>query len=269
MSGIKVIIVCCLFLGLIAPTAHSTTVVAKLESHRIVLAADTRGETKLPAGQSANPDYHDDYCKIAVLGNVGFATTGTADYHKSDLRDSIADWSALEDARTSSALHKNNLVEMAEDWGSRALTHYQSFYSINPSRVQSLTNSNNILILGLFAGWDKGLPILISVSIKIEPSVLPHVVSDKTVLPQRDLPYATNAYTDQLIEGDPKQTVAIAEKWNQASKKFPKSELDWRWFEFLIQATSDQDQTVGKDADVLEIMPSGSHWLHTSGCSAH
>jgi hypothetical protein len=69
-----------------------------------------------------------------------------------------------------------------------------------------------------------------------------------------------------LVEGDSEHTRVIRKKWKKKSKTFPKSQRDWRWVEFLVESTSDDDKTVGKEADVLEVRQSGSTWLQNSGC---
>jgi hypothetical protein len=271
MHRLKSTIVRCLFWVLATPlVAHSTTVVVKMENRRIILAADTRRDTKT-LGQAA-PNYHDDYCKIVGLGNVGFAASGNSDYHRTQAGDSVPDWSAWDEAETSYASHKDSLVDMAESWGSSTITHYQIFYSVNPSRVKELAavNPENVLIEGLFAGWDtKGLPILVTVVIKLGSLAISPVVGTKYVLPQRDLPYTSNQHTKDLIEEDATKMKAVAKKWKKTSKHFRKSEQDWRWVEFVVQSTSDYDETVGKKVDVLEILPFSSHWLHKSSCPAY
>jgi hypothetical protein len=213
------------------------------------------------------------------LGNAGFAATGNSDYKSVGPGDPVPDWDALEDAKTSSALHKDNVVEMADDWGRRALIHYQIFNSVNPNRVTNFATVNdaNILVEGVFAGWDsQRKPTYVVVRITLDQSqslsgqsLSPKVVGNRYIFPQRDLPYTTNGVTQKLIEGDSKQKQAVAAEWKKASEKFRRSELDWRWIEFLVQSTSDYDETVGKEVDVLEVLPSGSNWLHNSSCSAH
>jgi len=54
-------------------------------------------------------------------------------------------------------------------------------------------------------------------------------------LPERNLPYSTNNYTEYLIESDPTLSGPIAKKWSEAAKNVPESERDWRWLEFLIR----------------------------------
>jgi hypothetical protein len=252
------------------PVAESTTIVIKIESQRIILAADTRRETKSP-GQTTNHEYHDDTCKVLAFGNVGFTVTGNADYHRLSINDVVPDWSAWDDANTFSS-YKDDLLGMARSWGRSALNHYRIFYASDPGRVASLAarNGAGILLQGLFIGWDtKGLPNFIAVTITLKQSGFPPIDGTWDAYAQRDLPYTTNDYTKQLIETDPKLIKASAKQWEKKSKGFPKPDRDWRWIEFLIQSTSEHDDGVGKDADVLEVLPSGSNWLHKSSCPAH
>jgi hypothetical protein len=104
--------------------------------------------------------------------------------------------------------------------------------------------------------------------VTLDQKALPPIVGTWYAYSQRDLPYTTNDTTKKLIEGDPEQAKAVAKKWKKRSKKFPKSERDWRWLEFLVQATSDTDEAVGKEVDVLEIRRSGSTWLQNASCGA-
>jgi hypothetical protein len=253
--------------------SHATTVVAKVESDRIILAADTRANV---LKKSSNPKtehaFHDDVCKVVALGKFGFAATGYSDYKRVELGDMVSDWNANEDARTSYASHADSLLEMADDWGRRAIQHYSTFYLTAPDRVKTFARANdaNILVQGVFAGWDtNGQPTLIFVRVTLDQTALPPIVGTRYVFPQRDLPYTTNGNTQKLIEGDPEQTRAIGKNWKKRSKKFPESQRDWRLVEFLVRSTSDIDETVGKDVDVLEVQPSGSTWLQNSSCSAH
>jgi hypothetical protein len=101
-----------------------------------------------------------------------------------------------------------------------------------------------------------------------EPSMLNlnPIVSLTGFLGERDLPYSTNAWTNKLSGDDPKMASTFAKEWVEKSKKFPRSETDWRWVAFLIESTNAYDNTVGKDADVLEIKTSGTHWLRHRTC---
>jgi hypothetical protein len=269
---IKRAIVYCVFLVMVQPS-HSTSLVMKMEDGRIILAADTKGDT-LAEGRTGRHDYRNDYCKIAALGTVNVAVTGSADYHQTKLSDPVQEWSALEDARTSFRLHANNLEEVADDWGRRALAHYQAFYSANRARVTSLAalNRGGILIQGLFVGWDGGLPTAVVITVRLSqrlPSKASEMLTEKSFLARRDLPYSTNDHTLKLIEGDSKEKRAVAARWVTVSRKLPKSELDWRWVEFLIKSTSRYDETVGQYVDVLEVLPGGSVWLQNSSCPVH
>jgi hypothetical protein len=248
---------------LAAPSALATSIVAKVEKDRIILAADTRRSLNIN-GHSSVPQ--DDFCKIVRLENVGLAVTGAIDYEKANPQD-IDDWNAFEDFRTSYHLHSNNLAAIAGDWGNRAKQHYTAFYLRNPSRVRELAGANTVLILGLFAGWDdKGRPTVIAERVNLYETSLPPIVATGVPAHENDLPYALNKFTDALIEGDPELVRATARKWAVRAQQFPESQRDWRWVAFLIQSTNAYDKEVGKDVDVLEIKASGSHWVRRGAC---
>src|SRR5271163_4217177 len=94
--GFMAIGVC--FLGAVgAAPAWGTTIVVKMESNRIILAADTRRNT---LEKYSNPKtehaFHDDSCKVIALGKSGFAATGNSDYERVELGDMVSDWSAFQ-----------------------------------------------------------------------------------------------------------------------------------------------------------------------------
>ena len=98
----------------------------------------------------------------------------------------MSDWTALEDAKISYSSHADNLLEMADDWGRRAIDHYNTFYLNAPARVKTLAGANdaNILVQGVFAGWDgKGQPNLIFVRIVLNQTALPPIVGTRYVFP--------------------------------------------------------------------------------------
>jgi hypothetical protein len=82
---------CLLALGELSP-AHATSIVAKLEKERIILAVDTR-RSEL---DSLNPQYkfYDDGCKIVAFGPSGAAMSGNLDYKRNDPSDPVPNWSA-------------------------------------------------------------------------------------------------------------------------------------------------------------------------------
>lgn len=260
-------------LGWTSP-ASATTIVAKVEKDRIILAADTR---KVVASVSGKGEPKDDFCKIVMMGKVGFAATGHVDYNRANAGDTLSDWSASGDAQSSYSSHPDDLVEMADDWGARAKQHYTTFYfsGLEPMRrvIEFAGDNNlNVLVTGLFAGWDNtGQPAVVRIDVRLDRVGLSPIALTRSIVYERDLPYTTNQHTKDLIEDNPELVSATAKKWSERAKakKFPKSDLDWRWVEFLVQSTSAYDEGVGKDADVLEIRASGSEWLHNSACATH
>ena len=254
-------------------TASATTLVAKVEKDRIILAADIRRTmfAELSDHPPLPPDDH--MCKISALSKVGFAATGgLLKFHLISGPPVVGDWSADEDAKSSYLSHPDNLFEIAEDWKARTIQHYTALYSVAQKTVEELAGSNpgNVLIIGLFAGRDdKGRPTLISERISLDRVrfTLSLIVSAPIeVLHERERPYSTNDDTNKLTDIESELGKATAKKWAMRAKQFPKSERDWRWVAFLIESTSAYDKAVAKNADVLEIQTSGSHWLQRSAC---
>jgi hypothetical protein len=264
---------CCLFVVLVVlgctSTASATSLVVKVEKDRIIFAADTR---RTSFTELSDPPPLPDVCKISVLSKVVFAATGRGTtFHQISGPPVVGDWSADEDAKRSYLSHPDNLFEMAEDWKGRTIQHYATLYSVARQTVEELAGSNplNVLVIGLFAGWDdKGRPTLITEKISLDRAqpMLSPIVGTENALYERETPYTTNDDTYRLAVGDSELGKTIAKKWAMRAKQFPKSERDWRWLAFLIESTSAYDKTVGKDADVLEIQASGSHWLQRSAC---
>jgi hypothetical protein len=268
-------------------TASATSVVIKVEKDRIILAADTRRKA-MSSGAPNSSDFHDDYCKITTLGKAGFAVAGYADHNEKSPAGQVDwSWAAFDDARTSYGLHPNDIIEMADDWRAREIRLFSTLYVLHQDLVKELAGADGAtpLLIGHFAGWDnEGRPTLILEIIALyqgqafgllnpaltpTPSLLNPIYGYRSVLYERPLPYSTNNHTENLIESDPAQSIPIAKKWSERAKakKFPKSDLDWRWVEFLIQSTNAYDETVGKDTDVLEVRASGSKWLHNGACA--
>lgn len=261
--------VCILFICCLAGrSVMATSVVVKVEKDRIILTADTRRRA-MPSGVPNSRDFHDDLCKIILLGNVGFAAASYVEHQeKSPTGKSDWSWSAYTDARTSYGLHPNDIRAMADDWRDREKKLFSTLYVLHPDRVKEIAQADTPLIVGHFAGWDnEGQPVLILEMIKLNDGPFapdPIVALPSIVFPERDMPYSTNNVTENLIEHDPEK--AIAKEWAVRSKKFPKSERDWRYLEFLIRLTAADDEQVGKDADVLEIRVSSSKWLQRRRC---
>ncbi len=262
--------VCCL----VAPWAGATSVVVMLEKDRIILAADTRrSDLTESSGLSRS---HDDYCKITKLGRFAFAAAGSPDYKRSDPSDPVGDWNVGDDARTSYRLHPNNLVEMADDWKTRVIGRFANLYRFHPRLVSQAARENDgdILLVGLFAGWDNGRPALAAVAILLNyapfalSSMLTPIGGFRNMIYERPEPYTTNGSTRQLINGDSELGKATAKKWAVMAQRFPESQRDWRWIEFLIQSTNAYDKGVGKDVDVLDIRASRSSWLQRKACVA-
>ncbi len=274
MKSMMVIGVCLLLAWIVIPSAYGTSIVAAMvEKQRIILAADTR-YNKLDKSSNIlrTLAFHDDICKIAALGKVGFAVAGFSLYRSVELSDLMTDWSAVEDAKTAYSLHSNDLREIADDWLQRAMRHYEIMYSIYPNLVRNLASSNikHELLVGVFVGWDsKGEPTLIIERLTLNEIALSGIIGMPVVRTLKDKLFTTHPITLELVEGKSERAKVIVNKWKSILNNVPESDRVWRWVEFLIQATSDYDESVGKEVNILEILPSGeAHWLQNSTCPA-
>jgi hypothetical protein len=112
------------------------------------------------------------------------------------------------------------------------------------------------------------VPLLVWEKVYLDESSLPVIRIRSQVLPPRETPYTTNALTQELIEGNSDRTKSVAKKWQLASRKVAKRELDWRWVEFIIKSTHDYEDDVGERVNVVQIMPGHkAQWLQNLTCS--
>lgn len=247
-------------------SAVATSVVVRMSEKRITLAADALARRRYT---DASGPYN--ACKIVSSGNAAFAVAGNIDYQKTDPMDTVAEWDARVDARQSFGLHPSDLYAAAHEWAARAAQHYSSFLVAQPGRVRELASANpqHVLVLGTFTGWDaRKSPVLIFEWVYLSLMNGPVVETKEFVLSPRTLPYTTNATTQELIEGNSPRTVKTLMNWQAASSKLPPREQHWRWLEFLIQSTSEYDDTVGREVNVLELAPgAASRWLQNFNCT--
>ena len=204
--------ICCF----VVRSVWATSVVVKVEKDRIILAADTR--RTMFAELSGSP--HDGMCKISVFSKIGFSASGAGvEFHQVSGPPVVGDWSAFEAAKNSYAAHPHSLLEMAEDWKTRTIRFYTTLYSVSRQTVEGLahTNSENVLIIGIFAGWDDaGRPEVIAERISLDVShILPAIVGDKAENYERERPYSTNVYTDALADSGSERGKAAANGMDQ------------------------------------------------------
>jgi len=259
-----------LLIFLMITYSSATSVVAKLEKHRIILAGDTRQDRLDTSSQESDHAFHDNGCKILPLGASAIGVSGYMDYKRNDPSDGVRDWDALSDARAAYAAHGQDLQAMADDWARRGALHYNTFYVFARSRVREMAriNSDRVLLDAFFVGWEApGAPIIIWEKVYLDENSLPVVKTVSQRLPYRELPYTTNLATQQLIEGDSDRKKTIAARWKSESLKIADGERNWRSVEFLIKATGEYEESVGQKVDVLEI-PSGgqAEWLQNLTC---
>jgi len=253
-----------LLVGL-APLSRGTSIAIKLERDRIFLAADTRESRSAGVANQDTSEFRNDFCKIVPLGKIGFAVTGHADYHASGPGDALRDWDARDDARTVNSQYPDNITSMSDEWGRRAGLHYLSFYRVDANRVRGLAamNSANLIVEGIFVGWkSKREPITRAEDIFFDPGAVGGIQAHYTEFAFSELPFSTNDTTAELIKGQTERAKAVAARWAKEGTHVAKSQRDWQYLEFLIQATADYDPAVGKNVDVLEVRPNGHYkWL--------
>jgi hypothetical protein len=253
---------------LLSAPASSTSIVVQLDSTRILFAADTHGD-KLDPGSQASDEAE---CKIVPLGHAAFALTGNMDYVRNRLDDMVASWDSRVDAREAYAAHNGDLPATVGDWSERAKRHYTSFYRANPARVAQLAKANtqNVLLVGLFVGFQGGQSTLIMQTVYLDESqFLTPILDRQIVLSARDVPYTSNGITQELIEGNSERASASQSTWAAKSKSVPASEQKQRRVEFFIQETSKYDRAVGTHVNILAVSPDmEQRWLQNSTCPA-
>ncbi len=214
----------CLFVLVAISFAHATSVVATLGLKRIILAADTR-EAVLESGLSKdNYRYRDVRCKLAPLGRTAVAVAGNVKYIRNDPNDSVPDWDALRDAKAAYAVHGLDLHEMAADWARRSELQYIRFYAVAPLRVRQLAsvNAETYSLTPLWSlVWQGRVPILYWEKVFLDESLPTPIQSSIQLLPYRQLPYAMNGATQELVEGNSQRTIDAAAQWKKEAVRIP------------------------------------------------
>lgn len=181
----------------------------------------------------------------------------------------MLDWDALGDAKAAYAAHELDLHEMAADWAHRSELQYIRFYAVAPLRVRQLAsvNAEHVLVDAVVVGWQGRVPMLYWEKVFLDESLPTPIQSSGQMLPYRQLPYAMNGATQELVEGNSQRTIDAAAEWKKEAVRIPENERDWRWVEFLISFTGHYDNSVGHDVNVIQI-PVGGHaeWLQNCTC---
>lgn len=257
-------------LSLLDSAAFATSIVVKFEESRILVVADSGATTLRPENQSSQSA---GFCKIRVLGPIGFAVTGSVDYQPNLPSDPVPAWSAYSDALGASQLHGDNLSAVALDWARRSISHYSEFYSANPNRVKQIAanSTQNVLEIGFFAGWDKkASPEVLYETIHFDPSPgLDKLDVYENKIPSRELAYSSNATTQEFIDRETDRARGADREWRKLARTFPKNEVDWRQLEFYIKKTSEFDPGVSPEVSVLSIPLHGEPtWIRKGPCDA-
>jgi hypothetical protein len=252
---------------LLSGRASATSIVVQVDAKRIFFAADTHGD-KLDTGSQIGDESE---CKIVPLSHAAFAITGNMDYVRNRLDDTVASWDSRVDAREAYGAHDGDLLATVADWSERAKRHYSSFYRAAPTRVAQLARANNqnILLVGMFVGFPGGQATLIMQLVYLDEKQLTPILDRQVVLPARDLPYTSNAITQDLIEGHSERAMSAEAEWRKKSASIPASERKLRRLEFVIQETSKYDRAVGTHVNILEISADQNpKWSQNSTCPA-
>ncbi len=257
-------------LAMTSPALFATTLVVKLESGRIILAADTRQERINPGpiaiSRSAGGD---ERCKIRSFGSIGFALTGFIEYKGGDPSGALADWSANSDAAEAFAKAGDNIREVAAEWGQRAATHFAVLYRVHPEWLKQLATMNpqSLLQVAFFVGWDKESPLFLLELVSFDPSSTTGIHVTEQSRPIGDAPFSTNAVTQELIDGATDRAQRVADTWDAGSDGIATKDLGWKHVEFYIEKTATYDSDVSSTVDVLAIS-SGKPavWLKKGAC---
>jgi hypothetical protein len=256
---------CVFLLLLLSGSVGATSIVVQLYPGRILVAADAHGDKLGPNFKSSN----ETECKVVPFNDAAFALTGIADYVRYQLDDPVTSWNSYSDAREAYREQRGDLVPAANDWATRATRHYSSFYLANPARVLQLAKANdqNVLLVGMFAGFRGGKAQLIVERIYLDEHGSRPILHKQLVLPARKLPYSSNRITEDLIDGHSARAKSAHAVWVKMSGSIPVSMRALRRVEFLIQATAKYDKTVGTQVNVLEVSPhKNPHWLQNFTC---
>lgn len=259
---------CAVVLMLVNCSAAATSIVALVDSNRILFAADTHGDKLDPASASSD----ESECKIVPLGNAAFALTGNMDYVRHQPDDPVASWDSRSDAREAYTAQSGDLIATAADWASRAKRHYLAFYFANPARVKQLAKANdqNILLIGMIVGFRSNKAMLIMQMVYLDEHQASPILDKQVVLPVRKLPYTSNAITQDLIEGHSARTKTADAAWLTKMRSIPPSSRAFRRIEFLIQETAKYDKAVGTRVNVLEVFPhQNPRWIQDFTCRAN
>jgi hypothetical protein len=253
-----------------ASSLSATTLVVKLESGRIILAADTRQERINPGSVAISRSAGgDERCKIRSFGSIGFALTGFIEYKGGAPSSTLPDWSANSDAAEAYAKAGDNIREVAADWGQRAAAHFVVLFRVHPEWLKQLagTNPQSLLQVAFFVGWDHESPIFLLELVSFDPKSATGIQVNEQSRPIGGTPFSTNAVTQELIDGETDRAQHVADTWDAGSEGIATQDLGWKHVEFYVEKTAAYDSDVSSTVDVLAI-PAGKQpvWLKKGAC---
>ena len=258
--------VACVIVFCYAPGGRATSVIVDFKADRIIVVADSR----VGVDNAKGLGFRDDYCKLVVMDKrVVFSTKGTAEYKHNSQHDPVPEWDAREEARTAFAsVPDHDLRKVADVWGSRVTEDFRTWHRADSKRVQGFVNSAEYILVGIFAGQtSQGRLAVFYVPIwfiATNPQPLRYEVRE---YPPREIPYAFESITQELLERDTSRAKGIDADWRRMSKTIPAKERNVKWLEYLIKRTGHYDREVGGPPNAIEITPGfPATWLANNTC---
>jgi hypothetical protein len=252
-------------------SVSATSIVAKIEAGRIILAADSRAS----GGEGRGAGSNDTTCKILPFSDgAAFAMSGVPglSYKDGDPKPKLDSFSDGKDAYVEKA---GNLLEASSEWGRRSVRVWGPYFShqVQESKELLRTNGPDVatsVFAGFFRSPDRPRVVIGSVRVDLKklPLGQPRFVQ-QILLPQAE-PISSNPYTNELIAGQTPRAREANSEWLQQARSIKPVDRDRKYLEFLIQTTAKYDPHVDTIVNVLEIrLNKKPHWLQNPTCPAN
>lgn len=129
-SKVGLYVCCCvLCVSILGSGAHATSIVAKLDEEKIVIAADT-------LGIDATGIRHEDQCKFVLLGNYDFAAASISGF--SSTWPNGPAWDTKIEAQAAYRGHEKDMEAAARNWLERAERYFSNLSVADRLRAGSL-----------------------------------------------------------------------------------------------------------------------------------
>ena len=247
---------------------RATSVVFDVNPNGIYVLADSRAGEETKTSNTT----HDDKCKIAVLGNqILFSETGSEGYTPEGILDTVPGWHGLDEAQ---AAYRNAVSHRVHDvalqWATQVTINFQKFYIAAPDRVRGLAVYGTLLV-GLFGGFENGKSVFYFARIAVDDSLISREATTIPVGYSLNLvpdpkPYATDGITQELIDGKTDRAKKAAALWATKRQKVAPADRRWRWLEFMVEQTTQYDDTVYPPVNVVQITPNRLTWIQNKTC---